>query len=571
MSIGIRTLEISFKFRISALAVVLCVTPCGFAWAQQDAGQILRQLEAPSQPLQRKPDAEVIEKAPEQRKEISDAPDLKVDVVGFRLSGVPASESPAILAKLAPATGAGKTFQDILDAAGLVRSYLNERGYLLAQAYIPEQRLRDGVIEIAVMLGTIGTIELNYDPATPVAKERIEAYLRRLKTGEVLRTADLERALFLLNDMHGVRARSTIRPGSAPGTADVVIDVTPDTTLGGSLQFDNVGARFTGLYRLTGGVNIGSPLGLGDALSLRGIYGEDSGVNFGAVSYVLPVGYDGWRVGASYSNLNYKLLIKTGVPPGTGVATDTLIFTLYPLVRSRNFNVFVQAGLDRKDLADSPDAGAIINRRSDSGLVTLSGDLRDQVLGGGINSFSLGYTIGTLDNPTAQVGTPTGLYRRVNPFYSRLQRIGNTGLLAFVRYSGQFTPDRLDSSEKFSLGGPSGVRAFPVGEAPADRAHLVSVELRRALPNANGRIPGSLVGAAFWDWGRATLDRDPSAGNSTADRNTRVLAAVGLGVNWATEHSWSAQASLAWRTQGELVNDKLDHRPRIYAQITRYF
>jgi len=84
-------------------------------------------------------------------------------------------------------------------------------------------------------------------------------------------------------------------------------------------------------------------------------------------------------------------------------------------------------------------------------------------------------------------------------------------------------------------------------------------------------IPGSLVGAVFWDWGRARLDRDPSASNSTAYRNTRVLSAVGVALNWATSQTWSAQASAAWRTQGDLVNDKLDHRPRIYAQITRFF
>ena len=137
--------------------------------------------------------------------------------------------------------------------------------------------------------------------------------------------------------------------------------------------------------------------------------------------------------------------------------------------------------------------------------------------------------------------------------------------------AGQFTVDRLDSSEKFSLGGPTGVRAFPVGEAPADRAHLVSAELRYAFPSREGGLPGALVGALFMDWGHARLDRDPSAGNGVFDKNNRILSGVGVGLNWATAASWSAQASLAWRVQGDLVNDKLDQRPRAYAQITHYF
>jgi hemolysin activation/secretion protein len=561
-----------FGWRQASWPFVLlcCAALPGGAFAQQDAGQILRQIEGTPAPPKLQ-DAPVIDQRPALRREISDVPDLVVDITAFRLVGVPEAEQPAILDKLVERRGAGKTFQDILDAAGLVRAHLNGRGYLLAQAYVPEQRLQGGVVEIAVLMGELGRVELNFDPATPVDRSRVEAYLARLQPGAVLHTGDLERVLFLLNDMHGVRAVSTIRPGSSPGTADLLVEVKPDKTLSGNVQLDNMGSRYTGVQRAQGGVVVGSPLGQGDSLSLRGIFSQDSGINFGSVSYVLPVGSDGWRVGASFSNLNYKLLTRTGVPPHTGEASDALLFALYPLVRSRNFNVFVQAGYDHKTFIDTPAAGAEVHRRSDSALVTLSGDLRDRFLGGGINSFSLAYTHGSVDNPTAVQGTPQGLFRRINPFYARLQTIGQTGWLVFLRYAGQFTVDRLDSSEKFSLGGPTGVRAFPVGEAPADRAHLVSAELRYAFPSREGGLPGALVGTLFMDWGHARLDRDPSAGNGVFDKNNRILSGVGVGLNWATAASWSAQASLAWRVQGDLVNDKLDQRPRAYAQITHYF
>ena len=99
----------------------------------------------------------------------------------------------------------------------------------------------------------------------------------------------------------------------------------------------------------------------------------------------------------------------------------------------------------------------------------------------------------------------------------------------------------------------------------------MSAELRYAFPNREGGLPGAMVGTLFMDWGQARLDRDPSAGNGVFDKNTRILSGVGVGLNWATAASWSAQASLAWRVQGDLVNDKLDQRPRAYAQITHYF
>ncbi len=552
---------------VTAVTVFAAALP--LARAQQDAGQILRQIQGPPLPPNL-PVPDVDNQLPAYKPELADVPDLKMDIRGFTLSGVPAEEMAPIIDQLARFTGGEKTFQDLLDAAATVKAYLNARGYLLAQAYIPEQKLRDGIVEIVVLLGRLGKIELNHDQATPVARSRIQAYLDRLQPGQTLRTGDLERVLFLINDLHGVRASSTIRPGSEPGTADLVVDVQPDAILGGQAQVDDMGSRYTGTVRLSGNVVVGSPLGVGDALSLRAMYGQDQGIRFGSLSYVVPVASDGLRLGVTLSRLKYTLLSKEGIPPGYGTALDALAFVLYPIARSRNFNLFVQIGYDYKEFEDNPDAAARIDRRSRASLLTLTGDLRDSLLGGGINSFSLGYTYGTLDNRNAAVGTPVGHFRKINPYFSRLHALGDSGFLVFLRYSGQFTRDRLDSSEKFSLGGPSAVRAFAVGEAPGDEAHLAALELRYALPNWGGKIPGSLVGSVFVDWGRSTLDRNPPLPGSNTE-NTRTLSGYGVGLNWATARTWSAQGSLAWRAKGDLVNDKLDRRPRAYVQISRSF
>ncbi|PZN73481.1 MAG: hypothetical protein DM484_22590 [Candidatus Methylumidiphilus alinenensis] len=66
----------------------------------------------------------------------------------------------------------------------------------------------------------------------------------------------------------------------------------------------------------------------------------------------------------------------------------------------------------------------------------------------------------------------------------------------------------LSSSEKFSLGGPYGVRAYGVGEAPSDEMLLLSAELRASLPKPT-LIPGELVGSAFLDTAWGWLSRAP--------------------------------------------------------------
>lgn len=400
------------------------------AHAQVDAGAILRDVQG-ARAIPRPKDVEVNDQLPPTRRELSDVPDLQMEITGFTISGVPEAEGEAIREKLAPFIGPDKTFQDLLDATALVKSYLNSRGYLLAQAYIPEQKLHNGVVEIAVLLGRLGSIELNFNDATPVSRGLIQAYLDHLETGQVLRTADLERVLFLINDLHGVRMKSTIRPGATPGTADLVVDVEPEHVLSGQVQVDNMGSRYTGTNRVSGNVVLGSPLGLGDSLSFRALATQAGGTQYGSLSYVAPLGSDGWRLGASASYLTYKLLTNQGVPPGDGTALDVLAFALYPLARSRDFNVFVLAGYDYQKFVDNPDIGISIERKSRSGLLTLSGDLRDGLMGGGISNFSLAYVNGLLENPTAEVGTPTGRFQKWNPLFARLQALGDSGFLAF--------------------------------------------------------------------------------------------------------------------------------------------
>jgi hemolysin activation/secretion protein len=48
--------------------------------------------------------------------------------------------------------------------------------------------------------------------------------------------------------------------------------------------------------------------------------------------------------------------------------------------------------------------------------------------------------------------------------------------LLLVRLSGQRASQNLDSSEKFSLGGPNSVRAYGPGEAATDDGNLVTLE-----------------------------------------------------------------------------------------------
>ena len=108
-------------------------------------------------------------------------------------------------------------------------------------------------------------------------------------------------------------------------------------------------------------------------------------------------------------------------------------------------------------------------------------------------------------------------------------------------------PGAVDaSSEKFILGGPGGVRAYPSGEGSGDAGWVSNLELRYELPDWTNL--GSLQLLGFADTGRVTLHRNPWAGAVTnaGNANSYGLSGAGMGVNLATRGDWSLRTTLAW-------------------------
>ena len=119
--------------------------------------------------------------------------------------------------------------------------------------------------------------------------------------------------------------------------------------------------------------------------------------------------------------------------------------------------------------------------------LTLQFDHRDNGLGGGITFGSLVLTPGQLDlaSGATDLLNTEGSYQKVNLDVVRLQATALNGLTVYGRASGQWADVNLDSSEGFSIGGMSGVRAYPSGEASGDTGWLAQLELRYQLGSLN--------------------------------------------------------------------------------------
>ncbi len=134
-----------------------------------------------------------------------------------------------------------------------------------------------------------------------------------------------------------------------------------------------------------------------------------------------------------------------------------------------------------------------------------------------------------------QAGLRTqGPFNRINASVARLQALPDDFAL-FGRLYGQWADKNLDSSEDFALGGPFGVRGYPVGEARGDMGVLGTLELRYNAP-----VPvrfGSLQLASFLDGGYVKINVSPNgiAPVTVCGCNDYGLASAGLAARWTRE------------------------------------
>jgi len=442
-------------------------------------------------------------------------------------------------------------------------------------AYLPAQDIKNGVVTIAVLPGVLESVEVIWpQEELRVDRDIVESHLSRLKPGNVIRVDEVERVVFLLNDLRGIRMSFAIKPGTQPGKAILVATPSNDKIFTGSVGLDSNGSRYAGTYRGIATVSWESPFGLGDSFSVSHLQSETGGLDFTLLGYTLPVGSNGLKLGVNVSTVNYSLE-QNDFPLGlNGDAESIGAFALYPLIRSRNLNVFALAGYDKKEFTDRQSlSGLETVKELDSYRLGLSGDSRDGLVGGGLNFFNFSVEESKTNYPA---GVPFGLddelnAMRVNYSVGRLQSLvpGKLMLWGFAR--GQHALDNLDSSEQCSLGGATAVRAFAQGETSGDSCDLFTLEARY-LPSIDwfGNTARELSLNVFYDQGRVRFREDASS-QPTGFTNHAELAGYGFGLAWDRQDVFTFNLSLAWELAGVRRSDPKRQSPRIFASYLYYF
>ena len=508
--------------------------------AAENAGSALRDLEQRPLALPPEPPADTPRLTPPP---LSEAPagSATVNILGFRFTGNSAFSDEQLAAVLLDQSGQALTLSELQGAADRITRWYRDHEWLLARAILPPQEIADGYLLIQVVEGSYDRVDLNNQSELP--DRVLQNATRSLRAGEGIRAGALENALMNLDALPASQVNSRLSRGAAPGTSALDIDVSDTPTLGGQLSLDNYGNTYNGEYRLIGGLSVANPLGLGDNLSLQALV-SDGDQQYLSTQFDLPVGPWNTRVGFSLSWLEYELGKDFDSLNAKGTAATGSLYASQSWWQQRNWGLSSRLEWRYRDLEDQQLGLSSEKTLRSLTLDLLNGYWRDDLLGGGVNSYRIALTHGelTLDSPYAVVsdfyGTE-GRYNKAEFALLRQQRLSPRFTLN-LNLRGQLADGNLDSVEKMSLGGAYGIRAFPQGEASGDEGWLASTELRYAL-NGQWQL------GAFVEAGEITYNKDPLP---VGDRH-RNLKGAGLSAYWRPHHQWQVSAIAATSLDGE--------------------
>lgn len=542
-------------FSLTAISVF----STGQVYAQVDAGALQQgleqQLPLPS-PLALPEPGKAAPVQPSAPKE----GEVRFTVKSFVIEGVNLLPEAEVQLAIRSWVGVPVSFDDLQRACDAIQNLYRSKGYTV-QAILPPQKIADGVVKILVTEAKLGKVTVeNPQGPTRFTKERAAQYITYANPqGDPLNMDKLERAIVILNETPGVMVSSQLEPGDKDGETNVRVQLTQPNLMQGRVEANNYGSRTTGANQGVFALNLNGPLGIGDSASVNGIFSEGSQYVQGAIS--VPGSENGLRLGLAGTYLQYKNVSNYASTGGAGDAWTTGVSAAYPLIRSQGGNLNTSLNYDiksynnRNTITNTTISAYNINNLS----AGMSGNFVDSFGYGAVSSGSVTAVLGYLNilgTSTANYGmyavpntTPT-TYQYITPSsFSKLTLSGNRNqqlvedgaTTLYTALSGQFASTNLNSAEQFYLGGPYGVRAYPVAQSGGSQGGLFTIELRHELqPKVNI--------SAFFDAGVVQQYKFmyPGWQGLTNANNTYSLMGAGLGVKWDYE-GWNLGAMVAWK------------------------
>lgn len=433
-------------------------------------------------------------------------------IAAIDVSGVTRLSNAEIEKLIYPHLGPDRTNEDVIAAQKALQDAYAAKGYEAVEVEIPVQpneTFSQGIVQLVVHetpLGKVQVVDARHHSA-----ETARAQVPSLVEGQPINIAALQHDVAEANRFPDRQISPKFRPGAAPGTVDIDLQVEDSAPLHASVELNNDNSPNTEPLRLSGTVRYSNLWGEGHTLSVTSSLAPQDIKQ----SAVVSASYNAPLIGTPWSFLIYGYKSNSNVAAlgGTNVLGDGYQIGLRATYRLPGDDVFQQLsfGPDFKSFKENISLDGRPLQPTEIHYLPL---VAEYALSGGDDESTFGLTFGAtaglrivkrdacFENPfdgppppevvTCKLGNDTGVvadqftgraidasenFVHFNLDLNYTRSLVQDFQLA-LRFSGQLADSSLVTNEQFSLGGMSNVRGYYVSETVGDDGFNSSIELR---------------------------------------------------------------------------------------------
>jgi hemolysin activation/secretion protein len=356
-------------------------------------------------------------------------------------------------------------------------------GYILSRAYVPPQRITNGIARITVVEGYVDKVVFQGGPQGRRA-DLFQYYRQQILASRPLQLSILERYLLLAGDLAGLNVRSVFEPSKTHEGAARLVVIFSQKPVDLQIGLDNRGTRLLGPVQLNLSGNLNNVLGLYERTGVNVVLTpqDASNLQYYHIEHEETLDGEGTTVTGGFTYIRTHpgdILAPLDVRGQDKAFTLTLA---HPFIRSREKNLSAGLSFRYEDVTTEELGVRVADDRIRSLSAHGSYDFSDawrgitQITGGMSHGLPI---IGATpdDNPIPSRIDGKTDFVKFNLAASRKQELPR-GFSILAQAEGQYSPDSLLASEQFAFGGLPFGRAYDPAELTGDSGLAESVELR---------------------------------------------------------------------------------------------
>ncbi|MBE7704288.1 MAG: ShlB/FhaC/HecB family hemolysin secretion/activation protein [Cyanobacteria bacterium SIG29] len=457
-------------------------------------------------------DPAIIEEEVRQKMDLLNTEQVSFKLKEINITGNTAFPTHVLMRLVDFKIGQKVTINDLIMSANDITDYYQAKGYISTIAYLPPQKVQNGKIEIKILEGKYGNVEINpgrWERASYLNKHYLED--NNIKPGNVLNVKDVRAALQEMSTEEYMQGSVSFADNEeSEEFSDVTLDVKDRFPLNFDIRYDNQGREAIGTHRGVIYAGLHDVTGHGDTL-MGTVSMSSRSIGAGGI-YSIPIAKNDTRLNLGYSYSYVKLGRMLKEYDLAGRSHDIFLGVSRRLAQGTDYRLYGDITLDFRNTDISSDIpmwdsvfGNAYRSRVIRGSLT---DVKDDYYGRWLfnGSISGGIPIDASDHHKDRAKSSNN-FVKANVGAARLQVLPH-GHMAILQVNGQYANRHLWASEAMQIGGISSVRGYEEGFRIGDYGVTASFEYRMPIPGFKALLPkkyefisDSIQLAGFYDFG----------------------------------------------------------------------